>query len=61
MTKAQAGALGGRSTFERHGRDHMIEIGRKGAAALWARWQLLPYQTSKYQMINRETGERIIR
>lgn len=34
MTKREAGAMGGRRTFERHGRDHMSAIGKRGFAAL---------------------------
>jgi general stress protein YciG len=34
MSKGEAGRLGGRSTFARHGREHMAEIGRRGFQAL---------------------------
>lgn len=61
MTRKEAGALGGLATVRKYGAGYMAKIGKKGAASLWARWQLLPYQTSKYQLVNRETGERIIR
>ena len=57
MTKAQAGSLGGRSTLARHGVEHMRAIGKRGAATLWRRYSLLPYELSKYALVSRETGQ----
>ena len=34
MTRSEAGRLGGLRTVERHGREHMSAIGRRGFAAL---------------------------
>jgi hypothetical protein len=34
MSKAEAGRLGGRATFNRHGVEHMRAIGKRGFAAL---------------------------
>ena len=33
MTPQERGRLGGRATFERHGREHMAKIGRRGGEA----------------------------
>ncbi len=54
MTKQQAGRLGGLATVQKHGRDYMVEIGKRGAKALWERYHLLPYQTSKYILVRKE-------
>ena len=56
-SKAEAGRLGGLATVAKHGREHMAAIGRRGAATLWERYNLLPYQLSKLALVSRETGE----
>lgn len=56
-TKKQAGSKGGRSTLARHGREHMSEIGRRGAAATWQRYFLAPVEIANYAMVERETGK----
>jgi general stress protein YciG len=38
MTRQEAGRLGGRATFARHGPDHMARIGARGFAALCRRF-----------------------
>jgi hypothetical protein len=38
MTKRESGRLGGLATFEKHGREHMQAIGRKGFKALCCRF-----------------------
>ncbi len=55
-TKQQAGSLGGRATFARHGREHMREIGKRGAAVTWTRYTLKPVNESQYAMVHRETN-----
>jgi hypothetical protein len=55
--KQKAGRLGGLATVARHGRPYMAAIGRRGAAALWRRYALLPYELSKYALVDRETGK----
>lgn len=57
MTKREAGALGGLATVAKHGRQHMAAIGRRGAETLWRRYSLLPYQLSKYALVDRESGQ----
>lgn len=57
MTKAQAGALGGRSTVRKHGKDHMRTIGRMGAVAFHAKYRLEPVNMDDFAIVNRETGE----
>lgn len=56
-TKQQAGSKGGRVTVERHGREHMQQIGRRGAAVTWTRYRLMPWKQSQYAMVHRETNE----
>ena len=57
MTRKEAGALGGRKTFERFGRDYMRQIGARGAETLWRRYRLTPFQLNKFALIDRESGE----
>jgi hypothetical protein len=55
--KQKAGRLGGLATVARYGRGHMAAIGKRGAATLWQRYNLLPYQLSKFALVDRETGK----
>jgi len=57
MNKRQAGAKGGRATVERHGREHMQEIGARGAATTWQRYRLAPIGQSGWAMVSRESGQ----
>ena len=57
MTKQQAGALGGRATVAKHGRQHMAEIGARGAEVTWQRYQLHPAGESGWVMVDRTTNE----
>jgi hypothetical protein len=57
MTRREAGSLGGRATVARHGRQYMAAIGARGAATLWRRYAILPYELSKYALVDRETGK----
>ncbi len=57
MTRQQAGSKGGRATVDRHGREHMQQIGRKGAAVTWTRYRLVPWKLSQYAMVDKNTNE----
>jgi len=57
MTKAEAGRLGGTSTFKKHGKTHMQNIGKKGATKTWTLYTLKPIGQSHYAMVNRLTNE----
>ena len=57
MTKAECGALGGKATVARYGPEYMAQIGKRGAATLWKRYNLRPYQLSKYALVDRQSGE----
>ena len=57
MTKQQAGRKGGQATVQRHGREHMAEIGTRGAAVTWQRYHLSPVGQSGWAMVDRETNE----
>lgn len=56
MTRAQAGALGGKATVQRHGKDHMRTIGRMGAIAFHAKYRLDPVNMDDFAIVERETG-----
>lgn len=57
MTKQEAGSKGGRATVERHGREHMRTIGRKGAAVTWSRYTLSPVGLNRFAMVEKDTGK----
>lgn len=57
MNKSEAGRLGGKSTVARYGPEHMRAIGKKGAATLWRRYALYPFELSKYALVDRESGQ----
>ena len=56
MTKAQAGRLGGKATAEKYGKEHMAEIGKRGAEVTWTRYSMQPVGTNKFAMVERETN-----
>jgi hypothetical protein len=57
MDKKQAGALGGRKTYQKYGRRHFQALGEKGAMVTWGRYSLKPIGQSQYAMVNNTTGE----
>jgi hypothetical protein len=57
MTKKQAGQIGGRTTFARHGKQHMSAIGRAGAKTTWTRYKLAPIGQSGFALVDRQSGE----
>lgn len=56
MNKQQAGSKGGRATVEKHGRAHMVKIGKAGARTTWTRYTLKPVNQSQYAMVDRKTN-----
>lgn len=56
-TKQTAGSKGGRATVQRHGREHMQRIGKRGAAITWARYYLAPIGQYQYAMVERATDK----
>ena len=50
-------SLGGLATLRKHGPRHMREIGKRGAATTWKRYQLRPAGIADFAMIDRQTGE----
>lgn len=56
MTKSQAGRLGGRKTFERHGKNHMAKIGKRGQRTFKRRYRWEPAGTSGWVLLCRKTG-----
>jgi general stress protein YciG len=57
MNKKQAGQIGGRATFARHGKQHMQTIGRAGAKVTWTRYKLAPVGGTGWVMVDRQSGE----
>ena len=55
-TKQAAGSKGGRATVQRHGREHMQRIGKRGADVTWSRYRLTPIGQYQYAMVERATG-----
>jgi len=54
--KQKAGQKGGRATLAKHGREHMQDIGARGAQATWTRYYLAPIGQYQYAMVERATG-----
>lgn len=50
-----AGRLGGLATVRKYGSDHMREIGKRGAAVTWQRYNLLPLGIGGYAMVDRNS------
>ena len=57
MTKREAGRRGGLATVAKYGRGYMSAIGKRGAAALYSRYDILPAGTSGWAMVERATGK----
>ena len=57
MDKRQAGSIGGRATFAKHGREHMQDIGARGAMVTWTRYKLVPIRQTEYALTERATGK----
>lgn len=55
-SKADCGRLGGRATVQRHGVEHMREIGRRGAQSFHRRYRLAPVGVAYFAIIERATG-----
>lgn len=56
MTKAEAGRLGGSSTFKKYGSSHMSELGRKGAKSLHEKYDLVPWGLNDFALVCKESG-----
>ena len=57
MSRAQAGRIGGETTYLRHGSEHMREIGKRGAQAMHKKYRISPVRLNDYALVNRETGK----
>lgn len=52
MTKRQAGSMGGKATFAKHGREHMRQL-----ADRWHdKYRLVPVSGNDFLIVNRGTG-----
>lgn len=56
-TKQSAGKKGGLATLARHGLAHMREIGKRGAATFWKRYQFEPSGLNDFAIVKRDTRE----
>lgn len=54
--KRIAGRKGGKTTFEKYGRDHMQFIGRAGADVMHMRYKLEPIGQNDFALVHRKTG-----
>lgn len=53
MNKSEAGKLGGLSTFMKHGKAHMRQIGKQGAKVTWDLYSMKPIGQSQYAMVRK--------
>ena len=56
MTKSEAGRLGGRATVKKHGKSHMVTIGKLGAEVTWTKYKLQPVGLNQFAMVEIETN-----
>ena len=57
LSKRECGRRGGQATAARHGREHMQQIGRRGAATFWRRYAMKPAGVSGWAIIRRADGQ----
>jgi hypothetical protein len=57
MTKSQAGSIGGKATAAKYGNAYMHDLAVRAANAMHEKYRLVPYGTSDFAFVNRETGE----
>jgi len=48
---------GGNAVVQKYGKEHMREIGRKGAQATHSKYRIQHLGTSDFIYVNKETGE----
>lgn len=53
MNKAEAGRIGGLTTFRKYGAAHMSKIGRLGAIKFWNLYTLLPVDVAGFAIVRR--------
>jgi len=56
MSKAEAGRIGGLTTYKKYGRRYMSEIGQKGAEQTHRLYRLQPINNCDFVYVSRETG-----
>lgn len=59
--RRQAAAAGGKALVNKYGPEHMARIGKAGAKTLWTKYKLVPYGTSYYLLVNKETNQPVAR
>ena len=50
------GQAGGIALVKKYGREHMSNIGRKGAKRFWQLYRVQPVHTSGWAIVSRKTG-----
>lgn len=55
MSKSEAGRLGGLATYKKYGNGYMSMIGKRGAEKFHQKYRILPYRTSQYAIVCKET------
>jgi hypothetical protein len=56
MTKSQAGSIGGKATAAKYGNAYMHDLAVRAANAMHEKYKLVPYGTSDFVFVNRDTG-----
>lgn len=56
-TKVEAGRKGGLTTVQRHGRQHMSKIGKRGYQVTASRYDRKPVNQSQWAFVSKATGK----
>lgn len=51
--RREAGSRGGKATLARHGVDHFVKIGQKGARVFWERYRFSPVGLNQFAIVRR--------
>jgi len=54
--RSEAGRRGGLATLARHGADHFVKIGQKGARVFWERYRFSPVGLNQFAIVRRRDG-----
>lgn len=59
VDKSAAGRLGGKKTLEVYGKEYYSELGRRGAAAFWEKYYLVPVNLTQFAIV-RKIDNRVV-
>ena len=57
MNRKEISRLGGNALFKKYGSQYMSDLGRKGATEFWRKYRLVPTETYRFAIVDRESGK----